>query len=68
MHLHIYICVIYNRISKDMKVQSLGIKAKRSVFFMIIVTLAGITVEIFRITVGSILEELGGTKYHGMQI
>ena len=51
-----------------MKVQSLEIKAKRSVFFMIIVTLAGITVEIFRITVGSILEELGGTKYHGMQI
>ena len=45
--------MIYNRISKDMNVQSLEIKVKYSVLVMIIVTLAGITEEIFSSTVGS---------------
>ena len=45
--------MIYNRISKDMNVQSLEIKVKCSVLVMVIVTLADITVEIFSSTVGS---------------
>ena len=66
---NIYIYMIYNRISKqDMKVQSLEIKAKCSVFVIIIITLAGVTDEIFSSTVGPILENLGYIKYHGMQI
>ena len=43
-----------------MKVQNLESKLKCSVSVVIIVTLPGITVEIFSSTIGSILEELGG--------
>ena len=62
---NIYIYMIYNRISKqDMKVQSLEIKAKCFVFVIIIITLAGVTEEIFSSTVGPILEKLGYIKYN----
>ena len=62
--------MIYNRIRKeDMKVQSLEIKVKCSVFvIIIIITLKGVTEEIFSSTVGPILEDLGYIKYHGMPI
>ena len=62
--------MIYNRIRKeDMKVQSLEIKVKCSVFvIIIIITLKGVTEEIFSSTVGRILEDLGYIKYHGMPI
>ena len=52
-----------------MKVQSLEIKVKCSVFaIIIIITLKGVTEEIFSSTVGPILEDLGYIKYHGMPI
>ena len=61
--------MIYNRISKeDMKIQSLEIKVKCSVFVIIIITLKGVTEETFSSTVRPILEDLGYIKYHGMPI
>ena len=47
-----------------MKVQSVEIKVKYSVFVIIIVTLVGITDEIFSSTAEPILEELSVIKYH----
>ena len=47
-----------------MKVQSLEIKAKCFVFVIIIITLAGVTEEIFSSTVRPILEKLGYIKYN----
>ena len=47
-----------------MKVQSVEIKVKYSVFVIIIVTLVGITDEIFSSTAELILEELSVIKYH----
>ena len=46
-----------------MKVQSVEIKVKYSVFVIIIVTLVGITDEIFSSTAEPILEELSVIKY-----
>ena len=69
IYMYIYIYMIYKIISKeDIKVQSLEIKVKCYVFVIIIITLAGVTEEIFSSIVGPILEDLGYIKYHGIPI